>query len=114
MLRRILIARPTSLIFCPQAMVFAVFAAWLVCSTAYAQEARRRWEMQRQIRLDKFEQILPLAMRNAGIDMWIVAVKENHREPLWEDLGRGYVTTAPGSANPLPHQCLADVKATCC
>jgi Xaa-Pro aminopeptidase len=24
--------------------------------------------------------------------MWIVAVKENHREPLWEDLGRGYVT----------------------
>jgi Xaa-Pro aminopeptidase len=48
--------------------------------------------MQRQIRLDKFEQILPLAMRSAGIDMWIVAVKENHREPLWEDLGRGYVT----------------------
>ena len=31
-------------------------------------------------------------MRNAGIDMWIVAVKENHREPLWDDLGRGYVT----------------------
>src|SRR3990170_2359024 len=57
-----------------------------------AQEARRRWEVQRQIRLDKFEQILPLAMRNAGIDMWIVAVKENHREPLWEDLGRGYVS----------------------
>jgi Xaa-Pro aminopeptidase len=57
-----------------------------------AQEARRRWEMQRQIRLDKFEQILPVAMRNAGIDMWIVAVKENHRDPLWEDLGRGYVS----------------------
>ena len=57
-----------------------------------AQEARRRWELQRQIRLDKFDQILPLAMRNAGIDMWIVAVKENHTDPLWEDLGRGYVT----------------------
>ena len=57
-----------------------------------AQEARRRWEMQRQIRLDKFEQVLPLAMRNAGIDMWIVAVKENHTDPLWEDLGRGYVS----------------------
>ena len=54
--------------------------------------ARRRWEVQRQIRLDKFEQVLPRAMRNAGIDMWIVAVKENHREPLWEDLGRGYVS----------------------
>jgi Xaa-Pro aminopeptidase len=63
-----------------------------LATAADAQEARRRWEMQRQIRLDKFEQVLPLAMQNAGIDMWIVAVKENHREPLWEDLGRGYVT----------------------
>ena len=59
---------------------------------AFGQEARRRWEMQRQIRLDKFDQILPLAMRHAGIDMWIVAVKENHYDPLWEDLGRGYVS----------------------
>src|SRR5918996_6351970 len=57
-----------------------------------AQEARRRWEMQRQIRLDKFEQVLPLAMRNNGIDMWIVAMKENHIDPLWEDMGRGYVS----------------------
>lgn len=57
-----------------------------------AQEARRRWELQRQIRLDKFEQVLPAAMRAHGIDMWIVAVKENHTDPLWEDLGRGYVS----------------------
>ena len=61
-------------------------------STLVAQEARRRWELQRQVRLDKFEQILPKAMRANGIDMWIVAVKENHTDPLWEDLGRGYVT----------------------
>ena len=58
----------------------------------YAQEARRRWEMQRQIRLDKFEQVLPRAMRDNNIDMWIVAVKENHYDPLWNDLGRGYVS----------------------
>src|SRR5215203_585106 len=58
----------------------------------YAQEARRRWEIQRQIRLDKFEQVLPRAMRDNTIDMWIVAVKENHTDPLWEDMGRGYVT----------------------
>jgi Xaa-Pro aminopeptidase len=57
-----------------------------------AQEARRRWEMQRQIRLDKFEQVLPLAMRAHAVDMWIVAVKENHPDPLWDDLGRGYVS----------------------
>jgi Xaa-Pro aminopeptidase len=61
-------------------------------TVASAQEARRRWEMERQIRLDKFEQILPIAMRNQGIDMWIVAVKENHIDPLWNDLGRGYVS----------------------
>lgn len=59
---------------------------------AQAQEARRRWEMERQIRLDKFEQVLPRAMRDNQIDMWIVAVKENHADPLWNDLGRGYVT----------------------
>jgi Xaa-Pro aminopeptidase len=66
--------------------------AALSVSTAEAQEARRRWEMQRQIRLDKFEHVLPLAMRAHGIDMWIVAVKENHYDPLWEDLGRGYIS----------------------
>ncbi|MGE0462829.1 MAG: M24 family metallopeptidase [Vicinamibacterales bacterium] len=59
---------------------------------AQAQEARRRWEMQRQIRLDKFEQVLPRAMRDNKIDMWIVAVKENHYDPLWNDLGRGYIS----------------------
>ncbi len=73
-------------------MIAGVLVAVFSSVSLNGQEARRRWEMQRQIRLDKFEQILPLAMRNAGIDMWIVAVKENHREPLWEDLGRGYVT----------------------
>jgi Xaa-Pro aminopeptidase len=71
----------------------AVVMASLACAgDATAQEARRRWEMQRQIRLDKFEQVLPVAMRNNGIDMWIVAMKENHIDPLWEDMGRGYVS----------------------
>lgn len=61
-------------------------------ATSGAQEARRRWELERQIRLDKFDQVLPAAMRAHGIDLWIVAMKENHPEPLWNDLGRGYVT----------------------
>mgnify|MGYP000282926193 CR=1 FL=1 len=73
-------------------MFLAVLLFPAVAPGAEAQEARRRWEMQRQIRLDKFEQVLPRVMRAHGIDMWIVAVKENHREPLWEDLGRGYVS----------------------
>ncbi len=69
-----------------------LFLVPVLAAPAGAQEARRRWEMERQIRLDKFEQILPLAMRNHGIDMWMVAVKENHYDPLWNDLGRGYVS----------------------
>ena len=72
--------------------VLAALALLVAVSPASAQEARRRWELQRQIRLDKFEQVLPRAMRDNGIDMWIVAVKENHIDPLWEDLGRGYVS----------------------
>jgi len=64
----------------------------VLAGSVEAQEARRRWEMERQIRLDKFEQVLPKAMRENDIDMWIVAVKENHTDPLWNDLGRGYVT----------------------
>jgi hypothetical protein len=76
-------------------LIRVVTAGVLLCvfaASVPAQEARRRWEMQRQIRLDKFEQILPVAMKNTGIDMWIVAVKENHTDPLWEDMGRGYVS----------------------
>jgi Xaa-Pro aminopeptidase len=73
--------------------VAAALALMLVTTlSADAQEARRRWEMERQIRLDKFEQVLPRAMRDNQIDMWIVAVKENHEDPLWNDMGRGYVT----------------------
>jgi Xaa-Pro aminopeptidase len=63
-----------------------------IATPADGQEARRRWELQRQIRLDKFDQVLPRVMRAHAIDMWIVAVKENHQDPLWEDLGRGYVS----------------------
>lgn len=76
----------------PRRLILIACLAAFVASPVSAQEARRRWELQRQIRLDKFDQILPIAMRSAGIDMWIVAVRENHIDPLWEDLGRGYVT----------------------
>jgi Xaa-Pro aminopeptidase len=72
--------------------LLSVVLGSLYVPSSAAQESRRRWEMQRQIRLDKFEQVLPAVMRRHGIDMWIVAMKENHREPLWEDLGRGYVS----------------------
>ena len=73
-------------------ILLTVVLAMSLSLPAFAQEARRRWEMERQIRLDKFEQVLPRAMRGNGIDMWIVAARENHYDPLWKDLGRGYIT----------------------
>ena len=58
---------------------------------ASGQEARRRWERMAQIRRDKFDLILPEAMRENGIDMWITVLKEGLPDPLVEDLGGGYV-----------------------
>ncbi len=52
-------------------------------------EARRRWERMSQIRRDKFDHVLPEAMRDNGIDMWITVMKEGYSDPLYEDLGRG-------------------------
>lgn len=58
---------------------------------ALAQEARSRWERMAQIHRDKFDHVLPDAMRENGIDMWITVVREGLYDPLFEDLGRGYV-----------------------
>jgi Xaa-Pro aminopeptidase len=55
-----------------------------------ANEARVRWERQCQIRKEKFDLVLPQAMRDNGIDMWIVMIKEGLQDPLYEDLGRGF------------------------
>ena len=55
------------------------------------QEARRRWEVMAQIRRDKFDYILPEVMRENTIDMWITVMREGLHDPLYEDLGRGYV-----------------------
>lgn len=58
---------------------------------AIAQEARQRWEQMCQIRKDKLHLILPQAMRENGIDMWIVASREGHDDPNAALLGGGYV-----------------------
>ncbi len=56
-----------------------------------ANEARDRWARLCQIRREKFDYILPEAMRENGIDMWVVAMKEGNVDPQWDLLGRGYV-----------------------
>lgn len=57
-----------------------------------AQETRRRWETMNQIRRDKFDLVLPEAMRENGIDMWITMIREGHYDPLYDDLGAGYAS----------------------
>ena len=58
---------------------------------AQGQEAKRRWDQMCQIRQDKLDLILPVAMRENRIDMWIVASREGHDDPNAALLGGGYV-----------------------
>lgn len=79
--------RPTPLV-----VVLSALAALslLPFQAGQAQEARRRWERLCQIREEKFDRILPEVMRENQLDMWIVAQKEGHNDPMYEHLGRGY------------------------
>ena len=68
-----------------------LLAGFTSASPAEGQEARRRWERICQIRAEKFDLVLPKAMQDNDLDMWIVVVREGLLGPLWEALGRGYV-----------------------
>ena len=73
-------------------MMTCLFAALLVVPIAAdAQQARSRWERMCQIREEKFDLIMPAAMHDNELDMWIVVMREGLLDPLWEALGRGYV-----------------------
>ena len=56
-----------------------------------AQEAHRRWRKMNQIRNDKFDLVLPEVMRENNIDMWIIMNREGNFDPLYPDMGEGYV-----------------------
>ncbi len=73
--------------------LLSAFLLLVLAVPAYAQEARRRWEMMNQIRRDKFDLVLPEVLRENGIDMWITMNREGHNDPLWPDLGMGYTGT---------------------
>ena len=68
-----------------------VVTAGMFPGDAQAQEARRRWERMCQIRAEKFDVVLPGAMQDNDLDMWIVVMREGLLDPMWEALGRGYV-----------------------
>ena len=73
--------------------VAALAFALLAPSEAAAQsmDARARWERMCQIRAEKFDLVLPRAMHDNDLDMWIVVMREGLLDPMWEALGRGYV-----------------------
>lgn len=72
-------------------LALASVASVAAPARAEAQEARARWERMCQIRAEKFDLVLPEAMHDNDLDMWIVVMREGLLDPLWEALGRGYV-----------------------
>ncbi|MHA1463637.1 MAG: M24 family metallopeptidase [Candidatus Heimdallarchaeaceae archaeon] len=55
-------------------------------------KARGQWETLDLIRKEKFNSILPIAMRENNVDMWIHSMREGNPDPLTLDLGgdKGY------------------------
>ena len=54
---------------------------------AQAQEARARYEMMKLIRKEKLDLVLPGAMRDNNVDMWIHVIRRGDPDPLALDLG---------------------------
>jgi len=68
-----------------------VFLVFIIGVNAFGQEATRRWRKMNQVRNDKFDLVLPEAMRENNIDMWIITNREGNLDPLYADMGEGYV-----------------------
>ena len=67
--------------------LFPIFLILLITSNVTSQEAHRRWRKMNQIRNDKFDLVLPEAMRENNIDMWIIMNREGSFDPLYPDMG---------------------------
>jgi Xaa-Pro aminopeptidase len=80
---------------CLVALLTPILAAATSPSTAgdvRILDARARWETLNQIRQDKFDLILPGAMRDNGVDMWIHVIRWGDPDPLELDLGGEFGT----------------------
>ena len=69
------------------------FLALIIGVQTFGQEAMRRWRKLNQVRADKFDLVLPEVLRENNIDMWIVTNREGNLDPLYADMGEGYVTS---------------------
>ncbi len=76
-------------------VVFALVSILLLGQgiSAYAQSAKERYELLNLIRQEKFDLILPGAMRDNGVDMWIHVMRRGDPDAFEVDLGAtmGYV-----------------------
>lgn len=52
--------------------------------------SRERFEIQKAVIADKLQRAVLPAMRNHGVDMWIVLDRENNPDPLHVELGGGF------------------------
>ena len=61
--------------------------AGLMIPNTFGRDAHDKWEITNMIRSDKLDYVLPNAMRNNNIDMWIIIDKGRGTEPLFQDFG---------------------------
>ena len=54
---------------------------------AYSQNSKQAYETMRLIRQEKMDLVLPGAMRDNNVDMWIHVVQSANKDPLALDLG---------------------------
>ncbi len=74
-------------------LILTICFVLLATSLSFSQESHRRWRKMNQIRNDKFDLVLPEVMRENNIDMWIVMNREGRFDPLYPDMGEGYVSS---------------------
>ena len=67
--------------------VISFIHIFLINDTHAQSEARARYEMLKLIQEEKFDFVLPGAMRDNNIDMWIHVTGEGHEDILARDLG---------------------------
>jgi methionine aminopeptidase len=68
-------------------MAFLMILAGILALNSFGQNALDNMAIANMIRSDKFNYVLPKAMRNNNIDMWIIIDKGRGTEPLFQDLG---------------------------
>ena len=67
--------------------IIIVFILFFYNNNGYSKNTKEQYEILRLIRQEKFNHILPDAMRDAGVDMWIHSVQGGIRDPLALDIG---------------------------